>query len=101
MEDKLNEIIPYESIIRVLLKKVKIQEEIIADLEDELRYYEKPHRFLAVLQDMSDDEISELRKNPYYRKVKAMYANKEKEIDSLHREIEHLRNIIKTYDMIY
>ena len=99
--EKLNNVVPQDAIIRVLLRKIKIQEGVIADLEDELRYYENPKRFLTVLQEMSDDEIGELKRNPYYKRIKALYAKKEKEIYNLNREIEHLRNIIKTYDMIY
>lgn len=97
----MNKYVPKDTIIRVLLKKVKLQEGIIADLEDELGFYECPKRFLAVLEEMNDNEINELKRNPYYKRIKAMYANKEKEVYKLHGEIDRLRNIIKTYDMIY
>lgn len=96
-----NSNVPIDTINRVLLRKIKLQEGVIADLEDELRYYECPKRFLTVLEDMTDEEINELKRNPYYKQVKAMYAKKEKEVYKLHGEIERLRNIIINYDMIY
>lgn len=107
MEEKLNEIIPYESIIRVLLKKVKIQEGIIADLEDELTYYENPSRFLTVLEAMNDEEKSALKSNPYYKVLRADVAKMEKEISKLRKSEGELINklavankVIKDYFMV-
>ena len=101
MNDSLNRFVSKDTIIRVLLRKIKIQEDIIADLEDELRYYESPKRFLSVLENISAEEIEELKRNPYFKQVNAKYAKKEKEVYKLHGEIERLRNIIINYDMIY
>lgn len=99
--DGLENFVPKDTIIRVLLKKVKLQEGVIADLEDELGFYEHPKRFLTVLETMNDDEVRDLKRNPYFKQVNALYAKKEKEVKSLTKEVERLNDIIKTYDMIY
>lgn len=104
MDEKLNDIVPYDAMIRVLLKKIKLQEGIIADLEDELTYYENPSRFADVLKMMTDEERSVLNSNPYYKVLRADVSKMEKEIRKLRKSEGELINklavankIIKDY----
>ena len=93
----LKDEIPKDTIIRVLLRKIKIQEGIIADLEDELAYYNHPHRFLDVLSDMSEQERMRMRRNPYYLKCNAKYAELERKFKELKKERDVMYNIINDY----
>lgn len=95
--EALNKDVPSDTIIKVLLRKIKMQEANIKDLEDELRYYEKPHRFLRVLEHITEEEKRALRSNPYFMKVNAQYAQMEKEIKSKNEEIDRLYRIINNW----
>lgn len=96
-EEPLNRAVPYDTIIRILLRKIKLQEGIIDDLEDELKYYQHPHRFLSVLEHMTDDEKKALDRNPYYQKVKTQYMLLDDKYKRLKNERDVLYNIINTY----
>lgn len=97
MDKPLNNSVPYDTIIRVLLKKIKIQEGLISDLEDEIHYFRTPHRFLSVLADMTKYEKMALERNPYFQKVNAQYAMLDRKYKELKRERDIMYNIINDY----
>ncbi len=97
VNEPLNKHVPYDTIVRVLLRKVKLQEEIIKDMEDEMKYFQTPHRFLSVLEHMTEDEKLALERNPYYQKVKAQYMLLDEKYKRLKDERDVMYVIINDY----
>lgn len=73
-DEPLNNSVPYDTIIRVLLKKIKIQEKEIENLRMEL---EEP---CALIEGISENEAEKLKANPFYRVLMSDFRKVEKRL---------------------
>lgn len=86
MSTRLNDIVPYDTIIRVLLRKIELQEREIVLLRTEL---ERPH---LLFQDMPEEEEEKLKQNPYYRAARSNVMKMEKRMAKMREDEKVLIN---------
>lgn len=87
---RLNDTVPYDTIIRVLLKVIKNREEEIDRLNEELKDYRNPHRFLEMEKDIPQSEREKMKNNIYYKKLRAKVANMEKQQEKMKEDERRL-----------
>lgn len=84
MSKRLNDIVPYPTIIKVLLRKIKLQEEEIERLRTEI---ERP---CELIKGIPDREAKKLSSNPYYRAMRSDFHKVERKLAEMKKDEERL-----------
>lgn len=88
MSTRLNDIVPYPTIIKVLLRKIKLQEEEIVRLRNE----QNEEYLNGLVQGLSGDEKKAMTNNPMYKRLKLEFNNLRKKYSKKKEDEEKLLN---------
>ena len=88
MSKRLNDIVPYPTIIKVLLRKIKLQEEEIERLRNE----QNDESINELVKGLSDDEKKAMTNNPMYKRLKLEFNNIRKKYSKKKEDEEKLLN---------
>ena len=88
MSKRLNDIVPYPTIIKVLLRKIKLQEEEIERLRNE----QNEEYINELVKRLSDDEKKAMTNNPMYKRLKLEFNNLRKKYSKKKEDEEKLLN---------
>lgn len=88
MSTRLNDIVPYHTIVRVLLRKIKLQEEEIERLRNE----QNEEYINELVKELSDDEKKAMTSNPMYKRLKLEFNNLRKKYSKKKEDEEKLLN---------
>lgn len=102
---RLNESIPQETVIKVLFRKIKLQEEEIETLKAAARDYEKKikaqkeriaklsddaGKMQCIIAELSPEERKEMKANPMYKMALIEKKNLNRKIRTLKNQIDKL-----------
>lgn len=102
---RLNDSIPQDTIIKVLLKKIKLQEEEIANLRATIREYERTMEsqqgridklsnevgmMRCIVTNLSPEERKEMKENPLYQMSLIEKHNLSRKNRALQMQVENL-----------
>lgn len=102
---RLNDIIPQDTVIKVLLKKIKLQEEDIANLRATIREYERTMEsqqgridklsnevsmMRCIVTNLSPEERKEMKENPLYQMSLIEKHNLSRKNRALQIQVENL-----------
>ena len=85
---RMNDQVPYQTMIRVMLRKIKLQEEEIERLRNE-----QDEEYLnGLVKELTDEEKKSMTDNPMYKRLKLEFNNIRKKYNKIKENEDRLMN---------